>query len=136
MRYARAGLFATAILFAATVGCYQHNTDEAPSAAQAPRGEVVRLTVDNQAISDFDLYAVADGEVGTRLGTIMADTENDYTLTSDRWKNGTISIVARALAGHGVARSGTLPVSGGNSVDFTIQPNLKKSYATVRYGAR
>ena len=135
MRYMHAGIVAVAMLSTSTVGCYRHHTNEAPIAAAMPAGEKVRVTVDNNSFSDFDLFVEADGGARSRLATVQAGTESEYKVTASP-STGTIQLVATPVGRHGITRTGPLPVVGGSAVTFTIEPNLRMSYSTVRYGAR
>jgi len=134
MRYMHAGMVALAMLSVSTVGCYRHRTYEAAVVAAPARGEKVLVTVDNNAVSDFDVFVEADG-TRSRLGTVQAGTESEYKVMPNP-ATGTVQLVATPLAGHGVARTGPLPVSSGSAINFTIQPNVRKSYATVQYNVR
>jgi len=133
MRNVHTGLVAMAMLCASAVGCYRNHTNEAPRAIPAG-DEVVRVIVDNNSLTDVNVVAEADGGAQTRLGTVPAGTESVYKLGANLPPNGKVQLVALGIGGQPLAHTGPLPVFTGNEVNFTIQPNPKQSFATVRFG--
>jgi len=104
----------------------------AAASAPAAQGSAVRLVVDNDNTSSFDVYLVGGDGWRTRIGTVDPLATARYTLTPDVWRDGTIRVLATPLGRFGAARSDALLVSGGNTITFIIQPDLRASYATVR----
>jgi hypothetical protein len=137
MRYAREGLFALALLSAGAVGCSRNHASETPAPVRTAGSESVRLTVDNESFSDMDVLVVADSGLRSSLGAVPAGTEAEYKLSSNEWAEGMVRLEAVRVGGERVvAHAGPLPLFSGNAIDFTIEPNLRESYAMVRYGAR
>ena len=132
MWYARTGLLIAAMLCTGAVGCRRQQMAAAPASAPAAQGSTVRLVVDNENTSSFDLYVVNNDGWRTRMGTVDPLATAHYTLTPDLWSGGTVRVLATSLGAFGAARSDPLMVSGGNTITFIVQPDLRASYATVR----
>jgi hypothetical protein len=105
----------------------------------APRGEdvspasrSVSVLVTNNNYWDMKVYAVIGSSVPVRLGTVTGVSSARFTAHPSLFPTGTLHLVASQLGGRDVADSGTLEVSGGESVTFTIQPNTGTSFAFVR----
>jgi len=132
MRYPHVGLVAITLLAVPAVGCHRQSTSEAPAAAQAAQSGVVRLVVDNENASDFDVFVIQEGGLRTRIGTANGVSVSQYTLRPDVWTAGAVRLVATPIGGGRTARSEPLNVLGGNTINFTIEPDARTSYATVR----
>jgi hypothetical protein len=105
----------------------------------APRGEDVSLAsrsvsvlVTNNNYWDMKVYALIGSSVSIRLGTVTGVSSARFTAQPSMFPTGTLHLVASQLGGRDMADSGPLPVFGGESVTFTIQPNTGTSFAFVR----
>ena len=98
----------------------------------SPMADSVAVTVTNNNFDDMRVYAVTDGGMPIRLGIVTALSSGTFTARRAMFPSGTLRLVASPLAGSGVARSGPLQVSGGQSVSFTIESNLAASFGTVQ----
>jgi hypothetical protein len=120
------------MLAIAAAGCHRQQTAAAPAAAPAAHGSPVHLVVDNNNVSDFDVFLVQGNGTRSRLGTVDGGQVDSYSLQSGLWTGPTVGIVATPIGGFGAARSGPLTVDPGDTITFTIQPNLGTSFATVK----
>lgn len=123
----------TVIVLALTfaVGACARNAKPA-SGDVSPTAGSIAVTVTNNNLADMDVYAVADGGLPIRLGTVTAVSSATFTARPSMFPTGTLRLAASPIGGNGVARSGPLLVAGGQSVNFTIQPILSASYGTVQ----
>lgn len=92
----------------------------------------IAVTVTNNNLADMDVYAIADGGLPIRLGTVTALSSTTFTARPSMFPTGTLRLAASPIGGSGVARSGPLLVTGGQSVNFTIQPDLAASFGMVQ----
>lgn len=106
--------------------------DKSANGDVSPRIDSVAVTVTNNNFDDMRVDAIADGGVPIRLGIVTALSSDTFTARRSMFPSGTLRLVASPIAGRGVARSGPLQVTGGESVNFTIQPNLAASFGTVQ----
>lgn len=92
----------------------------------------VSVVVTNNNYWDMKVYAVVGSSVPIRLGTVTGVSSARFTAHPSLFPTGTLRLVASQLGGRDAADSGPLPVVGGESVTFTIQPNTSTSFAFVR----
>jgi hypothetical protein len=111
------------------------STVSACSRTQEAGGEVapstaIGLHVKNDNFLDMDVYAVSSG-LATRVGTVTGNSSRTFVLDgslADR----DFRIVATPIGGNGRASSGSLAVSPGETVDFTIGSILRNSTVFIR----
>ena len=115
-----------------TIGCGCGSTTAGMGTALAPVAGGVTVVVQNQNFADVDVFVVRDGAVVTRLGMVNGESTARFPIDPSLFPTGSLSLVARPIGGSGVARSGPVLVNGGQTVTFTIQPELAASMATVR----
>lgn len=90
------------------------------------------VVVDNHNFADVEVFVVRDREVSMRLGMVNGASAAKFDVDPSLFPTGTIALVARPIGARGEARSGPLVVSAGQTVTFTIEPDLRASMATVR----
>jgi hypothetical protein len=95
----------------------------------APANAVV-VHVSNQNFLDMDVYAVSAG-LATRIGTVTGNSSRDFVIDASM-TNQDFRIVASPIGGNGRASTGTIAVSAGQTVDFTIGSILRNSTVFVR----
>jgi hypothetical protein len=117
---------ATAALGATTSGCARHRaeTEVSPDA-------VTEVRVVNQNFSDMDVFATRSGGLRIRLGTVTGHSTATFKLPRGWAAFSPIRITADPIGGRGVARSGKLSVSPGETIVFRIEQHLASSTATV-----
>lgn len=120
-RAALAGLLATSL-----TGCATLHVPGVP--ARPP----VILQVDNRNDQTFDVFAVSPSGAAQRIGMVMGFNTDTFKLPASATATGTVRIVAVPIGGFGAAGSGTLSVTGGDTIEFTIQQVLSWSSAIVR----
>lgn len=101
--------------------------DEAP----APRRSPITLVLSNQNFADMTIYSV---EVGrrARVGMVGGNSSATLNVSSSFFPGGRLNLVAVPIGGSGRAGTGPLMVNGGETVYFTITPQLSTSYASVQ----
>ncbi|HEX3868373.1 MAG TPA: hypothetical protein VHV78_16525 [Gemmatimonadaceae bacterium] len=109
------------------VAACSHSYTEAGDIAPAS-GLGVHVTNDN--FLDMDVFAVSEG-VATRLGTVTGNSSRDFNV-GGRYANRDLSIVATPIGGAGRASTGSLNVSGGQTIDFQIGSVLANSSVMIR----
>lgn len=120
VRAAVAGLFSVSLAGCATLNLHG-------GTARTP----VMLQVDNHNDQTFNVYAVSPGGSAQRIGMVMSFDTEAFKLPVSTTVTGSVQIVAIPIGGFGVAGSGALTVSDGDTIDFTIQQVLAWSTATV-----
>ena len=98
----------------------------------SPTAGSVAVIVTNNNLADVDVYAIADGGMRLRLGTVTAVSSATLTARPSMFATGTLRLVASPIGGRGLARTDPLLVAGGQTVNFTILPNLAASFGTVQ----
>jgi hypothetical protein len=122
-----------ALLALSAFGCaHRGATATASSASQAQQQGTVAVQVHNQNTLDVDVFAVQSSGVRTRLGTVTSFSTKSFSLGPSVFGTGNVRIVADAIGSSGSATSGALSVFAGQTIDFTVMPSLRQSYATVR----
>lgn len=92
----------------------------------------VAVLVTNNNYADMKVYAIVGGSVPVRLGTVIGGSSSRFTAHRTLFPTGQLRLLASETGGRGVADSGVLDVSDGQSVTFTIQPHTVTSFAVVR----
>lgn len=100
--------------------------EEAPEPAAA-----VRLVVENKAFSDVGVFVVGDGGSRRRVGTVIANRTEDFTLNRAWFPSGRLRLLAEPVGGGRQGGSGQLAVRPGQTITFTVQPDFATSFATV-----
>ncbi len=95
-----------------------------------PVAGAVAVRVENNALTDVDVYAVSQG-VARRLGTVLSTASSDFVLDPSYFPTGQLRLIAAPIAGNGRASSGLLNVMPGQTVEFDIAPHLPDSSAIV-----
>ncbi len=97
----------------------------------APRRGPVRLVLANQNFADMTIYAT---EVGsrTRVGMVTGNSTATLAVSGSLFPTGQLNLIAVPIGGRGRASSGPLLVRGGETVYFTITPQLSTSYASIQ----
>jgi hypothetical protein len=79
-----------------------------------------------------DVFVLRDGDVSTRLGTVAGESAEKFAIDPSLFPNGSLRLVATPIGSTGVARSGPLLIDAGQTITFTVEPDLAASMATVR----
>lgn len=129
MRYTRPLLLATAFVMLAGTACRSANTAEAGE--QQPESQYVTLLVTNDNFSDVEIHIMRSG-LATRLGRVTSGSTRRFSLGPAIIGPSDVSFVASPVTGGGVASSGPVLVSAGQTVEFRVAPVLSQSAAYVR----
>lgn len=113
-------------------GCASRNraVHSAANDAAAQAGSV-DLVVRNNNFADMNVYAVSEG-LATRVGTVTGLSSATFRLDPSFFPTDQLRIVGTPIGGNGRASSGQLTVSGGQTIQFTIEATLRQSFATIR----
>lgn len=111
------------------------STVGACSRTQEAGGEVapataIGLRVRNDNFLDMDVYAVSEG-LATRLGTVTGNSSRNFILDASLATRD-FRIVAAPIGGNGRASSGSVIVSPGQTIEFTIGSILRNSSVFIR----
>jgi hypothetical protein len=98
----------------------------------APAPGAITLTVRNDNFQDVNVYAIQDGGFSDHVGMVTGLGTAAFTLSPDLYATGTVRLVATPIGARGVARSGPLLVTPGNTIDFEIAADMRFSTASVR----
>ena len=121
-----------ALLVCGAVGC--------GGAARRPRNDVVAtrvigdalpLRVQNNTPGDMNVFVVVDG-AWKCIGTVTGLRSATFELGALERNGAPLRIRATPVRGQGAAHSDPLTVFPGQTVTFTIEPDLARSSATVR----
>jgi hypothetical protein len=118
-------MVATATMPAA--GACSHQNEQAGELAPA---NTVDLHVKNENFLDMDVFAVADGQA-TRLGTVTGNGSRNFVVDA-ALANRDFRIVATPIGGTGRAGTGSIAVTPGQTIDFTIGSVLRNSTVFIR----
>jgi hypothetical protein len=121
-----------ALLAVVAIACGRTPTPRGAVASLAPAGGGVTVVVDNHNFAEMDVYVVRAGDILTRLGMVDGESKAQFLVDPSLFPTGTLGLLARPIGGFGAARSGPIPVGAGETVTFTIEPDLRASMATVR----
>jgi hypothetical protein len=120
------GLFAAAATVPVASAC-SHTQEAGGEVAPAT---AIGLHVKNDNFLDMDVYAVSDG-LATRLGTVTGNSSRNFVLDATLAVQD-FRIVATPIGGNGRASSGSVSVSPGQTIDFTIGSILRNSTVFIR----
>jgi hypothetical protein len=116
----------------AAIGCGRTSGLTGGASALVPAVRGATVVVQNDNFADVDVFVARDAEVLTRLGMVNGESTAKFAVDPSLFPTGTLALVARPIGGSGAARSGPLVVDAGQTVTFTISPDLRASMATVR----
>jgi hypothetical protein len=125
-KYFLVGLLAAAATVSGVGACSR--TREA--AGEVAPSSAIGLHVKNDNFLDMDVYAVSDG-LATRLGTVTGNSSRNFVLDATLAVQD-FRIVATPIGGNGRASSGSVSVSPGQTIDFTIGSILRNSTVFIR----
>ena len=120
------GLLAASATLSTATACARTNQAAGDLAPEASIG----LVVTNQNFWDMDVYAVSEG-LSTRIGTVTGNTSRRFILNPSVASRD-LRIVGSPIGGSGQASSGNVTVLPGQTLTFTIAPNLRNSTVTIR----
>lgn len=123
-------MVAGAMLALGTVACRSSSTYQ-ESGGDVALSNSIAIQVKNQNFADVDVYAILEGGVAQRLGTVTGNTVGNFSLSASQVPTGTVRLFADAIGGAGAASSGQLLVNAGNTITFTIAPAIAQSSASV-----
>ncbi len=98
----------------------------------APAARTAALVVQNHNVADLDVFVVGEGGLSTHLGMVPGESTEKFAIDPSLFPTGTLRVVGAPIGGSGVARSGPLLVDAGQTITFTVEPDLAASTATVR----
>lgn len=114
----------------AVCGCFRHRASTSADGAPQLRSPAT-LVVKNNNFSDMVVYAVRSGDP-IRLGMVTATSSGTFPLEPGLISSGSVHIFATPIGGNGRADSGSVLLSGGQTMTFTIQQNLAASSVLVQ----
>ena len=124
-------ILAGGLLLIGAAACSSKRVYQESTGGDVAVADGVVVEIQNDNFSDVDVYAVAGGG-RQRLGTVTGNTSSQFAIRSSRIPSGQLRLVAAPIGGEGRASSGSLNVSPGNVIHFTVAPVLSQSSATVR----
>jgi hypothetical protein len=125
-----AALMMLAISVTACSRSVARNVVTVPGAA--PTTDGLWLRVENNTDADMNIFVLSGG-VRTSIGFVAGGSAEGFELGGLVDQTGApLRIFARPVGGKGLARSDPLTARVGQTVTFTIQPDLVASFATVR----
>src|SRR5207245_1646112 len=108
------GLFAAGTALSSLSACSRANQ----AAGEVAPASAIGLQVKNENFLDMDVYAVSQG-LATRVGTVTGNSSRTFVLDQSVAAQD-LRIVATPIGGNGRASSGTVTVSPGQTIQFTI----------------
>jgi hypothetical protein len=120
------GLFSIGAVLTTAAACSRTNE----LGGELAPANIITVHVRNNNFLDMDVYAVSEG-LSTRLGTVTGNSSRDFAADASMATQN-FRIVATPIGGNGRASSGTILVSPGQTVDFTIGSLLQNSTAVIR----
>jgi hypothetical protein len=112
-----------------TSACASNGTLRAGGASPASR--YVTVLVANNNYSPMKVYVVVN-EVPIRIGIATGNATTRFTVHPALFATGWLRIAASQISGNDVVDSGPVEVHAGQSVTFTIEPNMAASFALMR----
>jgi hypothetical protein len=119
------------VLFAALLSAAACAGNQAEDGSELSEARGVALVVRNENFADVTVYAVRDG-TRARVGWVPGNSTARFTVSGALIPTGELNLVAFPLASTGAAASGRVLVREGQTVEFTISPQLAGSYATAQ----
>lgn len=132
MRTVRSYLMVGALI-AGLGACASHKTVQQTSEGDvvSPVAQSASLVVRNDNFADVDVFVIAQGQ-RLRLGMVNGNSTMRFRIPPADLTSGQVDIVASRIGGNGHASSGTVNVTGGQTIQFTIAPVLSQSSVEVR----
>ncbi|MDQ6827730.1 MAG: hypothetical protein M3081_02560 [Gemmatimonadota bacterium] len=115
----------------ATAGCVSNPTVASTAPGDVAPAAAATLHVDNLNFADVDVFVVQDGGVERRIGMVNGNKSADFTLDPAMLNSGQLRLIANPIGANGRANSGPVVVHPGQTVTFTIQPDLRTSSVSV-----
>jgi hypothetical protein len=119
-------LFLAAAAAGAASGCARNRAGAEPSP-----NAVTEMRVDNQHFNDMTIWATRPGSQRYRLGDVTGLSTATFKLPRNLVAYGTVDVIAVPIGAAGVARTGELSVSPGETIVFTVQQHLAASTAVI-----
>jgi hypothetical protein len=120
------GLFSVGAVLGSATAC-SHASES--GGELAPSG-AIGVSVRNDNFLDVDVYAVSDG-LPSRLGTVTGNSRRIFAIDPS-FSSRDLAIVARPIGGSGLASTGKVLVSTGQTIEFTVGSSLNNSTVVVR----
>jgi len=133
MRNARGRTLVIALLALGTAAC--HSGAWSADGVGNPLPDVsaeANLVVRNESGGAVNVSVAREFRSEARLGLVPADSTKTFLLESNLWDSSPVAVVATPVSGFGEARSAPFDVFDGSTITFTVTPDLRRSYATVR----
>jgi hypothetical protein len=128
----RSWMLGVAMLALAGTGCARGSRTAAAEDGAAAGERSAMLVVKNNNPADVDVSVVEDAGVRRRLGMVRGGSTRRFPLDWTLLAPARLAVVATPIGGGGLARSGVLLVIPGETITFTVEPELSTSFATVR----
>jgi hypothetical protein len=126
VKYFLVGMVAATTSLAGLAACSHTNE---PGGEVAP-ASAIGVHVTNENFLDMDVYAVSDG-LATRLGTVSGNGSRNFVLDASLASRD-LRIVATPIGGNGRASTGAVTVAPGQTIDFTVGPEMRNSRVFIR----
>ncbi len=124
----RVGRLVGMLLVLASYAC-SHATSA--SVAKPASSESVPLRIDNHNWLDVVIYVVHDGQQ-TRLGLATASSSATFSLPEHLLGQGReVQLLGDPVGGHGAVSTETIVVQPGQSIDWTLETDLRRSFVGV-----
>lgn len=120
-------VFAALVALSGVAACRSASPYDVGEAQPGNIGLVVR----NNNFNDVDVYAVSSG-LPSRIGTVTGNSSATFSLNPSLVSPTDFRIVATPIGGNGRASTGTVIVSPGQTIEFTIGPVLSQSTVSIR----
>jgi hypothetical protein len=123
---------AAALVLATTLAACARTTPH--PVVEPARSEPLTIAVRNNALSDMDVYVLPESGAPRRIGTVPGNNSATFLVPRRDLPTGWMRVVAAPVLGFGrrIARSDLLSVNDAQSVNFTIEPNVRLSWAIAR----
>jgi hypothetical protein len=131
MNRMRVSVLVMTALMIGVIGCSRAMQSAGPAGDVASVDDAVRLRVTNNNFADMDVFVIQGG-MQMRLGFVPGESAVSFALPHAVRSGAPVRIVAVPIGGQGFASSDPLTIFGGETVTFTIQPELALSFAMVR----
>jgi hypothetical protein len=131
MKQAQILVVAAALLTCADTGCASAPRRRPDAEAVHLIGDALPLRVQNNMPTDMSVFIVVDGS-WKRIGFVAGHRSATFEIGAIERNGAPLRILATPVHGGGTARSDPLTVFPGQTVTFTIEPDLAHSVATVR----
>jgi hypothetical protein len=113
-------------------GCAQSPRAVWGDGGSAPLPNSSTLVVRNQTVADIEVFVIAEGDASTRMGMVPDAATVKFAIDPAFLRAGSVRVMATRVGGTEVYRSEPLAVMPGQTITFTIEPDMRLSSATVR----